>query len=363
MPKLPLGGNADAVRARIAALCRNRLDPADLVREVAEQVRCIVPYDMGTWAITDPETLLPTDLLTVDTSGLGVQATKASNEFAGGDFNRFAELDRVGRAAATLATATGGDLDLSSRHRSVHAPNGLNDEMRLLARDGGATWAVGCLTRATDMPDFSPEEVRYVAAVASELGRGLRVVLARNPPAAACAGRPGMLVLDEAGRIEATTREADRWIHRMSPPPEGETPIAIAIVALQAQAQAQAHGTADEAPRAARLRLRLPAGGWLLVHADVLVDGAGLSPRTAVMLEPAGPAQMLPLLFALYGLTGRERQVTEYLIAGHKTAEIAERMWISRHTLRDHMKSIFAKMNVGSRPELTAILGAEARSA
>ncbi|WP_261570912.1 helix-turn-helix transcriptional regulator [Frankia gtarii] len=359
MPKLPLGGNADVVRARIATLCRQRLDPSDLVREVAEQVRRVVPYDMGTWAITDPETLLPTDLLTVDTSGLGVGATKASNEFAGGDFNRFAELDRVGRAAATLATATGGDLDLSFRHRSVHAPNGLNDEMRLLARDGGATWAVGCLTRATDIPDFRPEEVRYVAAVAGELGRGLRVALARNPPTVAFAGRPGMLVLDGAGRIEATTREADRWIHRMSPPSQGETPIPIAVVALQAQANAMA----AVPPRAARLRLRLPAWGWLLVHADVLVDGAGMSPRTAVMLEPAGPAQMLPLLFALYGLTGRERQVTEYLIAGHKTDEIAERMWISRHTLRDHMKSIFAKVKVGSRPELMAILGAEGRSA
>jgi DNA-binding CsgD family transcriptional regulator len=32
-------------------------------------------------------------------------------------------------------------------------------------------------------------------------------------------------------------------------------------------------------------------------------------------------------------------------------------MFISRHTLRDHTKAIFAKVGVGSRPELTAALG------
>jgi DNA-binding CsgD family transcriptional regulator len=108
--------------------------------------------------------------------------------------------------------------------------------------------------------------------------------------------------------------------------------------------------------RPARLRLRLPGGGWLLVHADVL-DGS-VPGRIAVVLEPADRAQLLPLLFALHGLTGREREVAELLVAGRSTDEIAEALHISRHTLRDHVKAIFAKVGVSSRPELTAALAA-----
>jgi DNA-binding CsgD family transcriptional regulator len=369
--KLALGSRASAVRETIAALCEQPLlDPADLVHEVAERVRRVVPYDMGAWMRTDPETLLPTDLLMVGSPPAeGGQASKARNEFVEQDFNHFVDLDRTGRSVATLAAATGGELSLSGRYRFVYAPNGLNDELRLLARSGSSTWALGCLIRATDQPAFSIEESRYVASVARHLGHGLRANLARPQPAAPLSGAPGMLVLDKAGRIEAATPEARRWSADMPRWSPGETPLPIAMVALQAQANV------DGDTRAARVRMRIPTGGWLLVHADVLVDGDHVdgdhvdgdhvdgdhgdssgSERVAVMLEPAGPAEMLPLLLALHGLTDRERQVTELLIGGHGTDDIAERLSISRHTLRDHLKSIFSKVGVSSRAELTASL-------
>jgi DNA-binding CsgD family transcriptional regulator len=72
------------------------------------------------------------------------------------------------------------------------------------------------------------------------------------------------------------------------------------------------------------------------------------------MLEPADRAQLLPLLADVHALTERERQVTELILSGLPTDEIAQRMAISRHTVRDHFKSIFTKVGVASRPELTA---------
>jgi DNA-binding CsgD family transcriptional regulator len=52
----------------------------------------------------------------------------------------------------------------------------------------------------------------------------------------------------------------------------------------------------------------------------------------------------------------RERHVTELLLRGLPIDEIGSALWISRHTVRDHTKAIFAKGAVGSRPELMAKL-------
>jgi DNA-binding CsgD family transcriptional regulator len=61
-------------------------------------------------------------------------------------------------------------------------------------------------------------------------------------------------------------------------------------------------------------------------------------------------------MLAAKGLTARERQVARMLLAGATTEHIAERMVISRHTLRDHIKTIYVKFGVTSRPEFTALL-------
>ena len=80
------------------------------------------------------------------------------------------------------------------------------------------------------------------------------------------------------------------------------------------------------------------------------------SGKVVVIIEPAGAAELSPLVLDLHGLTGREREITQFLLRGLPTADIARRLFISRHTLSDHIKAIFAKLGVSSRPELTALL-------
>ena len=84
--------------------------------------------------------------------------------------------------------------------------------------------------------------------------------------------------------------------------------------------------------------------------------GAQGGGQVAVILEPVRPADLSPLVLDLHGLTDRERQITQLLLRGLPTTEIAETLFISRHTLGDHVKAIFAKLGVSSRPELTALL-------
>jgi DNA-binding CsgD family transcriptional regulator len=58
-------------------------------------------------------------------------------------------------------------------------------------------------------------------------------------------------------------------------------------------------------------------------------------------------------------LTERERQITRLIARGAATGEIAEELFLSTHTVRDHVKAIFHKVGVTSRGELVAKLFAE----
>lgn len=51
-------------------------------------------------------------------------------------------------------------------------------------------------------------------------------------------------------------------------------------------------------------------------------------------------------------LSRREREVVRELVAGLKVGDIASRMTISENTIRNHLRSVFAKLRVSSQSEL-----------
>jgi DNA-binding CsgD family transcriptional regulator len=55
-----------------------------------------------------------------------------------------------------------------------------------------------------------------------------------------------------------------------------------------------------------------------------------------------------------YALTTRERQLVAALMAGDDTRAMTTRLVISRHTVQDHTKSVFAKVGVRSRRQVLA---------
>jgi DNA-binding NarL/FixJ family response regulator len=51
-------------------------------------------------------------------------------------------------------------------------------------------------------------------------------------------------------------------------------------------------------------------------------------------------------------LSRRERDVVTHLLQGHRVVSIAELLEVSEHTVRNHLKSIFRKLEVHSQAEL-----------
>jgi DNA-binding CsgD family transcriptional regulator len=105
---------------------------------------------------------------------------------------------------------------------------------------------------------------------------------------------------------------------------------------------------------AASARVRAPSGRWLLVRGSMLGDGADA--RTAVLLEAAQAPELAPLIADGYGLTQRERTVTQLVAQGASTDEIAGRLYLSPYTVQDHLKAVFDKVGVSTRGELVARL-------
>lgn len=106
------------------------------------------------------------------------------------------------------------------------------------------------------------------------------------------------------------------------------------------------------APEGARTRVPTSVGTWVVIHGSVIGDPA--EGRTAVILEPAQSPEIAPLIVAAYALTARERQVTQLVLHGLSTAEIAGHLHVSEYTVQDHLKAIFEKVGVRSRRELVA---------
>lgn len=102
------------------------------------------------------------------------------------------------------------------------------------------------------------------------------------------------------------------------------------------------------------------ASGYLLKDASVdqIIEGiraaaegeSVITPRLASRLvgRLREPDQETPVPGAI-ALTSREHEVLELLVLGSENAEIAERLQISQHTVKNHVSSIFDKLGVENR--------------
>ncbi len=186
-----------------------------------------------------------------------------------------------------------------------------------------------------------------MAAVAPALGEGLRRALligeARDPEVP---DAPGLVVLGDDLEIESFTPGTERWFKQL-PGRSGDTlPISVGLVA-RAALRPQSTETAFAGVVGAD-------GTWIVLHGAPLADaGRGQrGQRVAVIIEPAHPAKITPLLMSAYGLTEREQEITAMVLRGASSNAIAQELFISPQTRTGAPQEQFAKTEVRSRRDL-----------
>lgn len=345
---------AKVARARrdILQLCHAGLDSQELRRTLLKALRRVTSIDAFWAATVDPDTLLFTGSVI---EGIPEPATPAflANEFLQDDANKFVALARGGTPVSSLSAATRGDLGQSARYRDILAPLGMGDELRAALLSDGACWGVLCLHRQRGDPDFAADDIALLRDLAPHVAEGLRTaLLLERADLAPMADGPGVIMLADDGTVIATTPAAAIWLAELGDwPRRDEAPQSVRAVAARLWALER-----DGIPGGGLLprgRVRTRAGRWAILHAARL-SGPAAGGATAVVVEPAPPVEVAPLVLRAYALTARETRVAQLVLQGHSTVEIAAALCISALTVQDHLKAIFAKTGVNNRRALVA---------
>jgi len=78
--------------------------------------------------------------------------------------------------------------------------------------------------------------------------------------------------------------------------------------------------------------------------------------RLDITLKNRGKINLPQKLKTQYSLTDREIEIIIHLLEGKSSKEIAERLFISKHTVNTHRRNILGKMGVRSTGELLTLL-------
>jgi DNA-binding CsgD family transcriptional regulator len=333
---------------RIAELSASGHDLVTFWQECTEVLEAAVPhFDKPCWYTVDPASLLITSHYHDGMPEYPLEMLR--HEYYGDDVNQISDVVRSESGLSTLHEATGGDPS-SSPTWHMNMTMGGDQEMIVALRTGGAAWGAVGLYRAPGEPMFETEEKSFLKAIGPDLATGARTGLlvgeARDPH---WPDSPGLVVLSEEGEVESTTPGVGRWLSDLPDGDldEGRLPSAVHAVAGRALRTVQGH---DDPGEVALARVLSRSGTWIVLHGTSLV--ASGSRRAAVIVEPAHPARITPLLMSAYGLTEREQEVTKLVLQGDSTAQIAEHLVVSPHTVQQHLKKIFERTGVRSRREL-----------
>ncbi|MEO9329868.1 LuxR C-terminal-related transcriptional regulator [Gordonia aurantiaca] len=348
---------SERVRRDIDVVAHAGLGLDEFFAETVESLRRAVPVDAACVATFDPNTLMLTsarkygDLFGRDERDHDFGLL----EYGGCEPSSYRELATRKCDAVGMNLFTRGQVKQSERMSQLMIPEYcFHDEARLSIRDGDRLWAgIAMFRSGAGCRPFDEDEIEFLASLSQTLAHGVRIGLLSaviTEPRDSIAHGPAVLIIDRNNEVVQMSAGSEERIEDLTAGPNSASAI-NPIFGLIGAARRYGTGETDVPPR---LRVRGKSGMWLVLNASPLSSADGRTADVVVTIEEARPPEIIPLVVEAFGLTARERDVTQMVLQNVATKDIAAALHVSAYTVQDHLKSIFDKAGVRSRRELIA---------
>lgn len=351
--------SVDRAHQEVVLLGERGLPRDEYFAELAPRLRRVVDSDASCWHTLDPHTRLLTSDSPKELIERGIYTAETAttagellvrSEYLIPDSNTFAELAARRVPVGTLDQATRGHPERSARYRDLLKPSGIPHELRAAFVIRGRVWGAVHIARRESSGAFSQSDADALARIAGAIAHGIRASL-RFDAARRAAGTdaPGLIIIGAENAVELMTPPARELIDALGSDAltyeDGSLPATVLALASFVRASEQRAEVGSNA-------VTVPSpSGWITLHASKAGPADG---RVAIVLERASGPQSATLRLEMHGVTPREREVATLLARGLSNPEIAAALVLSPHTVQDHVKSLFEKLDVSSRQELVA---------
>jgi len=328
-------------------MCEDAEDARTLRLRLLDGIRAAVAFDAYAWLLTDPETSVGcaplADVPCLPELPLLIRLKYLTR------VNRWTALGDG--PVALLREATDGDLSRSLLWRELLSRHDVGDLASSVFKDRFGCWGFLDLWRSSP---FDQDEAAFLAEIAEPVTTALRrcqanTFVARSSLDQRRAG-PVVLLLSPDLEVLAQTSETQEYLRILVPPSTGAAPIPASAYNVAAQLLAVEEGVDSNPPLA---RVHLADGLWVTLRAARIGEARGSGGQDiAVTIEASSPAERVALFARAFGFSPRETELVGHLMTGSDTRELGQRMFLSEHTVQDHLKSIFAKTSAHSRRTL-----------
>jgi DNA-binding CsgD family transcriptional regulator len=337
-------------REQVTRICESQADARTLRLRLLEEFGRAVGFDAYAWLLTDPETSVGSAPL-ADVPCLPELPRLIRLKYLT-VVNRWTTLRSA--PVALLREATAGDLSRSLLWRNLLSSYGIGDVASVVFRDRFGCWGFLDLWRSGTQAQFGQAEAALLASIAGPVTAALRRSQAHAFAARAHREAPRLgpvvLLLSPDLDVLRQTSQTQDYLRILVPPEGNRAPIPASAYNVAAQLLAVESGIDPNPPRA---RVYLSDGLWLTLHtARIGASGQPDKRDIAVTIEETSPPERVVLFARAFGFSARESELLGHLVTGADTRELARLMFLSEHTIQDHLKSIFAKTSAHNRRTL-----------
>lgn len=335
---------------RVLRLCEAGGDSRHLRLGLLDELRTTAAFEAYAFLLTDPETSVGCSPV-ADIPCMPELPRLIRLKYLT-ELNRWTALDDTALLSAAPAPSH------SPLWRELLRDYGVRDIASTVFRDRFGCWGFLDLYRYDR--DFTRAEASYLAQLTEPVTRALRRSQAETfvvRPSAVPRPGPLVLLLSPDLRVLGQTPETHAYLSLLVPHARGRPAVPAAAYNVAAQLLAVEAGVDTNPPHA---RVHLADGLWLTLRAARIGDADPPEARDiAVTIEETSPAERLAVFASAFALSPRERDLLGHLAKGGDSHTVARQMFLSEHTVQDHLKSIFAKTSTNNRRTLlTRALGA-----